>query len=76
MDLRKDAVIFKIEVGLNRSVHVEPDGSSGSVVTAVLTGSIQNGSWERVEPENCLFNGTSGSIFKTLDFSLRSLYNV
>ena len=44
MDLRKDAVIFKIEVGLSRSVQAESNDSSGSVVTAVLIGSIQNGS--------------------------------
>ena len=76
MDLRKDAVIFKIEVGLSRSVHVEPDGSSGSVVTAVLIGSIQNGSWERAGSKKWSFYGWSGPIFKTLDFSLHSLYNV
>ena len=44
MDLGKDAVIFKIEVGLSCSVQAELHGSSGSVVTVVLTGSIQNGS--------------------------------
>ena len=43
MDLRKDAVIFKIEVGLSRSVQAESKGSFGSVVTAVLIRSIQNG---------------------------------
>ena len=36
MDLRKDAVIFKIEVGLSRSVQAESNDLSGSVVTAVL----------------------------------------
>ena len=44
MDLRKDAIIFKIEVGLSRSLQAELNGSSGSVVTVVLIGSIQNGS--------------------------------
>ena len=44
MDLRKDTVIFKIEVGLSRSVQAEPKGSSGSEATAVLIDSIQNGS--------------------------------
>ena len=52
MDLRKYAVIFKTEVGLSRSVQAELNSSSGSVVTAVLIGSFQNGSYERVGSEN------------------------
>ena len=44
MDLGKDAVIFKIEVGLSCSVQAELNSSFRSVVTVVLAGSIQNGS--------------------------------